>query len=175
VYAFEPVDAAFLQLKKVKELNPGLDITIEELAIGHKNCKTIMRIWRNQKSPGSYLPREGFEPRVMTKEAVEVEVNMVKLDSYVIVKKINRIDMIKIDVEGWEAFVLQGARECIRKYKPIIICEISNDIYTGKTIELIEAIRQECGYKIKFADGTAGNPVDIIRRINGAKDIVLYR
>jgi hypothetical protein len=34
-----------------------------------------------------------------------------------------RIDLIKIDVEGSEPLVLRGAREIIRRYKPIIVAE----------------------------------------------------
>lgn len=118
-------------------------------------------MWRNQKSPGSYLPREDFEQRILTKEGVEIEVPMIAPDSYVAERKISRIDVMKIDVEGWERFVLQGAKESIGKYRPVIICEISSELYdVGATIDLIGAIRKECGYKIQFPDGTVGDLED---------------
>lgn len=83
---------------------------------------------------------------------------MVTLDSYVAEKAIGRIDLIKIDVEGYEPFVLEGAFRCIRRYKPIIVCEIANTRYLGKTAEILKKICVECGYKMKFADGRRGEP-----------------
>ena len=35
-----------------------------------------------------------------------------------------RVDLLKIDVEGWERFVLQGAQQLIRRCRPIIVLEI---------------------------------------------------
>lgn len=43
-----------------------------------------------------------------------------RLDSFPIDRK---IDFMKIDVEGWELFVLQGAEKTIQQDKPIIILE----------------------------------------------------
>ena len=45
---------------------------------------------------------------------------MVKLDDYFLVEK---IDLIKVDVEGCEIDVLQGAKCLIKKFKPIILIE----------------------------------------------------
>ena len=39
-----------------------------------------------------------------------------------------RISVIKIDVEGFELFVLQGAIQLINSYKPIIFIEIFDTI-----------------------------------------------
>ncbi|MCQ4908386.1 FkbM family methyltransferase, partial [Phascolarctobacterium faecium] len=53
-------------------------------------------------------------------EGVEVEV--ITIDSL----KLSACDFIKVDVEGMELTVLQGASENIRKYRPILYVE--NDI-----------------------------------------------
>ena len=33
------------------------------------------------------------------------------------------VDLIKIDTEGWEYFVLKGGKQTINKYRPIILME----------------------------------------------------
>lgn len=53
----------------------------------------------------------------------------------------NRIDFVKVDVEGSELHVLQGARRTLVKHKPIVIVE--NHLYLDRGIEkdVIELMR----------------------------------
>jgi len=46
----------------------------------------------------------------------EVKIKMIRLDD--LIKE--KVDVIKIDVEGMEAEVIKGARNLIEKWKPII-------------------------------------------------------
>src|SRR5919199_1301681 len=48
----------------------------------------------------------------------------VSLDDLYKWEKLERLDYLKIDVEGGEQEVLSGARETIRRYRPIIQCEV---------------------------------------------------
>lgn len=41
------------------------------------------------------------------------------------------VSMIKIDVEGWEPYVLEGANETIERCKPLIVCEINPQALKG--------------------------------------------
>ncbi len=58
-----------------------------------------------------------------------------------ILLKETHVDLIKIDVDGYEKNVLEGARKVIKKFKPIMIVELNDDI------EIIEFFRKE-GYYI---------------------------
>lgn len=66
---------------------------------------------------------------------------------------INKVDVIKIDVEGFELFVLQGMLETIKNDRPTIICEVL-PVYTPENIarlqnqEDIEKILKENNYLI---------------------------
>ena len=53
----------------------------------------------------------------------------IKLDEFIIDKKINYIDLIKIDTEGHEFEVLDGLKENIQKVKFILIEFQSNQIF----------------------------------------------
>lgn len=46
------------------------------------------------------------------------------VDNIVSSKGIDNIGFIKIDVEGNEKFVLQGAKETLSKFKPLVYCEL---------------------------------------------------
>jgi len=56
-----------------------------------------------------------------------------------IIYQFNNVGVIKIDVEGFEYFVLQGAHNTINKYKPIIIVEIW-DVNLSKVFDLMQNI-----------------------------------
>lgn len=65
------------------------------------------------------------------------KVKTISLDSYV--EKSEYIpNLIKIDVEGAEAFVLEGARTVLRKYKPILLIEL-HTILNGHTVTALLA------------------------------------
>lgn len=52
-----------------------------------------------------------------------VKLNAITIDEYCINNAINRLDYLKMDIEGAEYEVLYGAKETIRKYKPkLAIC-----------------------------------------------------
>lgn len=63
------------------------------------------------------------------KEVVSViKVPCMRVDDVVSGLRLNRVDFVKIDVEGLEFEVLKGMAEVIAKYQPAIFCEI----YKGK-------------------------------------------
>ena len=49
---------------------------------------------------------------------------MIAFDDYVSDNKIDKIDFIKIDIEGAELQALMGMKEVLRKLKPVLLVEI---------------------------------------------------
>ena len=56
------------------------------------------------------------------------KVNVVSLDEFVIMQNINQIDLIKIDVEGFENEVVLGAQCTLNNFKPELFIEIYKGI-----------------------------------------------
>ncbi len=66
---------------------------------------------------------------------------------------LSKLDLIKIDVEGFELFVLQGASMVIKKYKPILFIELAEANLREHNLTpsiLVEHI-EKLGYGIKDA------------------------
>ena len=84
---------------------------------------------------------------------IKEKVNGVKLDSLV---KINNIHpgILVVDVEGAEMKVLKGAVETIKKYNPIIISELDDDLLKEQGTDSKEVLKflQELNYEIRNSD-----------------------
>ena len=63
------------------------------------------------------------ESRLEGKQTKKISVPMITLDDFVTQNEIQRVSMIKMDVEGAEFDVLQGARELLSAMKPdLLVC-----------------------------------------------------
>ena len=144
VYSFEPVPLFFKSLKHLKELNPGYNIILNELALSDKTGQTKIDFAQPPHIGGSsmVLGLLGLN-NIPTKTIV---VKAVRLDEYIKEKKIDNISLIKIDVEGFEYFVLKGLGGFFKTSyaRPPIICEICPDTFLGKDKrrELLKFMKQ---------------------------------
>ncbi|MCI5052298.1 MAG: FkbM family methyltransferase [Simkaniaceae bacterium] len=83
------------------------------------------------------------------KKTEKVKCSFTTLDSY-IAKKHAGFDFLKCDVEGAEIFVLRGALESIKRFKPIIFLEIYQHwcVKCGYNAMDIVDLLSSCGYQV---------------------------
>ena len=118
-YALEPSDDAFVALER--NAAPYRNITCVKSALGEQQGSRRMTHVAGAMA-SSLLEDSPFVSRYSKNVLHSQEtVPVVTLDEFVAQKKLPRVDFIKIDTEGYERFVLRGARETIRRYKPIIV------------------------------------------------------
>ena len=113
IYAFEPAPAVRSRLQGNVELNPKLKeiVTVLPYGLGRHNYKGFYNEDPNYRGNGSLHGQQGI--------AVEV----FSLDEWVALEKLDKIDVIKIDVEGMEYDVLMGGKAVLEKYHPILYFE----------------------------------------------------
>lgn len=106
VMAFEPVDLFRQCLKKNVT---AANFVVSDLALGDQDTQATMIV-----TPGN-TGHSHLDPNTMGSGTVKV----VRLDSL----NLASVDYIKIDCEGFEYRVLQGAEQTIRKHRPVVVVE----------------------------------------------------
>jgi len=133
VFAFEPDPSNFEILKKNVKINNYKNIILEQKAVGDKHGRTTLY---QSDHPGKHRI---FPQTEQAKSQVQVE--LTNLDNYFDSDMIDKINFIKIDVEGLEFSVLKGMKNILKNSKKIkILFEFmpENTIEVGFTpIELL--------------------------------------
>lgn len=126
ITAFEPAKGPLFYLNENKKLNHLEHLKIESIALS--NQIGTIDFYEIQNRKYSYLAHNlGGEGNTGSKKTGRnFKINKVEtctLDQYVKLNTIGEIDLIKMDTEGTEHFILQSARYVLSVFKPIIICE----------------------------------------------------
>jgi FkbM family methyltransferase len=120
IHAFEPVPSTFAWLSRNIAVN-HFDGVIRANNIGLGAAPQTMPIFVPELTGSGAASFRDLHP---DETSCEVEVNLETLDRYFSASGLNRLDLIKVDVEGAELLVLQGGRETIAKHRPLIFMEL---------------------------------------------------
>jgi FkbM family methyltransferase len=161
VHAFEPVPQYFNFVRRLAELNPAYQITANQVACGAEACALAMAVVAPSAEKfdnydtniGSSSLAAGFLDHASELTEV-ITVEVVTFDHYVREHKIDldRIGLIKIDVEGFETEVFNGMHDVLAKdgEKVPILCEVLTDLSRPeplngrRSIELLEGYGYRC-------------------------------
>jgi FkbM family methyltransferase len=144
VYAFEATKATYQLLQETINENFIQNIHLCLTAI-HNIDKEEVKIY-----VGDSLNIGGNS--MYSGNCVANIVQTITVDTFVKENDISRIDFIKIDIEGNELNALQGAEKSIKKFRPIIMCEINpllNNAAGYTANNLYELLVHELRYKPK--------------------------
>lgn len=146
IHAFEPTPSTYKSLIRNVALN-GIEVRCQPYQIALSN---------SIGSANFDLPADLTMARMIgTATPTSIEVPVSTLDTVVDITE--PIDLIKIDVEGFEDLVLEGATGILRQWKPAILFEL----LPGGPAERIENLLGPLGYRFQCILGSG--PVDIER------------
>ena len=137
VYAFEPMEKPFDELRKIKDQYKDR-FFIEMIALG--NEEGIKKIYAaNDKSEKASLEKNLDKLSFIDQNNLKnFNISIKKLDSLNFFNKNSKVDFLKIDVEGHEYEVLQGAKSFIEFNSPKFIQIEINWHQLFKKINLFE-------------------------------------
>ncbi len=116
VHSFEPFPLVYEKLKEKIRINSITNISLHEIGLGNsKESKNYYPPSTNNTGTGSF---------VSGSHSVDcISLRIEKADDYFDEHGINKMDYLKIDVEGFELEVLTGMRNVLEKTRPICFLE----------------------------------------------------
>jgi FkbM family methyltransferase len=126
VHAFEPWDAMRRSIEEKIEHNNLSNVSVHPVGLGE------VHEWLPYYAPlGANSGTGSFDKNHATDRNRPLgKLELVNGDEYFEANGISNIDLIKIDVEGWERFVLLGLRKTLARSRPTIFTEISENTLT---------------------------------------------
>jgi FkbM family methyltransferase len=153
VHAYEPVPENVRAIRGNVAAN-GFDERVEVHPVAVAASAGRAGLLVVEDPSWSHLADRGRHPRTRH----ELEVDVVTLDGL----GLPAPDLVKIDVEGSEVAVLQGARELLARARPVLIVELHET--NAEVCDLLEG----AGYAVENLDGPepprAAGPVHILAR-----------
>jgi len=166
VIAIEPSPVNLNYLKKNLELQNQGNYEVYNLACGEKDGEITFVV--HKISNMCRVVREG-ETESEEKKFIKIPVQ--KLDTFLADKKLERLDLLRMDIEGSELRLFEGAKETIKKFKPMIQMELHpGHLGPENTKKLLEYLKSE-GYEFStFMIGYLDTPL-----VGTKRDIKNYK
>lgn len=176
VHAFEANPALIPHLKRSIEMNAGTsNIHLNAVAVGQRSDE-VLRLYDPDRIGNSSFYAHGW----LNKERW-VEVPVVALDDYVRRTGVDRIDAMKIDIEGAELDAFKGMERIFEACAPrVIVCELmpaaveTRSPHAAHPREIVEFLQSQ-GYMLREivgADGRLRSPSLDVSNIESANHVI---
>ncbi len=136
VICFEPIAENLSSLRKNIKLNGVENVTIVDKLVSNKSDLRT-KVYMHKDSIGTHsaaVRSDNFRT-----------ISTCTIDEVVKKRKLKKVSVMKVDVEGFEGFVLEGASNTIQKHKPVIFIELDKNMISqsgydfAKIVKLIKA------------------------------------
>jgi len=124
VFAFEPAPPEYRKLRRNVWVNRCRNVVVEPRAVGVETAVTEFHVCGDGLGGFSSRRPPAADVGWVHKELIQVP--LVSLDGYAKENHLTSLDFLKIDVEGGELDVLEGARHYVLpRLAPVVMCEVS--------------------------------------------------
>ncbi len=164
VFSFEPQPSLAVYLESIITSLKLNQVKVENLGISSKAGSAELYVPGINPSPGATfaVPAENFE-------GTTLRVNIESLDDYFDKTKGRPIHLIKVDVEGHELKVFQGAERILKEDRPVLIFECENRHHTHDSMHDVFTFLEELGFKGGFYSGNRFYPFSLFNETEHQK------
>jgi FkbM family methyltransferase len=162
IHTFEPVPTSLGTARKTVERNRLADrITLVQAALDEIDGGTVELFIGDGTSEASLYPHET--------RTVTITVPRMSLDAYADRAALDRIDVVKMDIEGGEERALRGAADILKRHSPKVLLEVHGRSSVG-SLRVLKAH----GYRITTLLGdqvSADTLPDTILQVVARRDV----
>ncbi len=175
VAAFEPNPPSHSKLKRNLALNGFDQVHLERCALGAVAGTAELRVPRRETA-------ESANPGIASLRALEtphdlVTVPVQRFDSTHFALSAERIDLVKVDVQGFEQAVFEGMQGALRRHMPVVVFEYEEWAWklSGSRWDAVVALFKACGYDLfRFIEGQVDMSLALCadREVSGHLEVV---
>jgi FkbM family methyltransferase len=146
VYAFEPDPRNVEVLEKNIEVNNLSDkIKLYPYAVGDKDSVQKFQLYK-ESNINSFVKNI----KKVSSEDKSINVKCLKLDNF---SEIDKIDFIRMDIEAYECFLIDGAIEFLKRKENIkLLIELHPEVYNNQELDFTKRLEKlkELGFQAKY-------------------------
>lgn len=137
VHLFEPnpdlVPVLEENINRLRSSNAAVKPVINKVAVGDKRTTLPLQICSSHSGLATLAPADNSYD-------TSIDVDVIVLDDYLDGTNIDRIDLIKIDVESYEPSVLRGALNTLQRFRPVLYLEYSSEWFQHFDIGFLQSL-----------------------------------
>jgi FkbM family methyltransferase len=170
VYGFEPFPDTYKRcIKNIKSSNIT-NTEVFNMGCGETESTFEMEvILESNSGQNRIVEKSQRQPGKKTQQ-----VTVTTLDKQL--SKLKKIDLIKIDVEGFELHVLKGAHNILQNHHPVLFMEINEPLLKDNhtsPYEVLKLLKHDYHYRIVNAN--TGDSIDEMGNFGGSQfDVICY-
>jgi FkbM family methyltransferase len=153
VIAFEPSPRDRHRLQLHLRYNGIKSVVVEPYAVAAEAGEAALKV-----VVGEYQNMNSLRAPAVDQPVQQVVVQTITLDGYLHQNQIDKVDLMKIDAEGAEIQIFNGAKTLLSRYRPLVICEVLDKVtrpWGYPAHEIVERLRAyEYGWFEIFPDGS---------------------
>jgi FkbM family methyltransferase len=159
VVSIEPSQRERAVLQQNIELNQLPNVTVLPAAACERAGEVELLVADSQYSGHNTLGDFGYNTPLDHREVVPA----ITLDSLLESEPPERVDVIKMDIEGGELSALRGAHEILSQHRPALLLELSDRAlaYQKATSAEVLSVLESHGYRVYGFDRQSGLPVPL--------------
>lgn len=150
VHAFEPYAKVRASLEENIRINDLRNIHVHPVGLGNEEKKFPF-----YAPPDENLGAGSFFADHQDYNTYLGELQVVVGDQWLRGLNIRRVDLIKMDIEGYERFALEGLQETLRRNRPVVVMELSPK--TRETLGSMDALKALFPENYSFSYFAKGN------------------
>lgn len=160
VIAVEPTQWANRRLRANLMLNPELERRVlvrQVMLVGSEQEPLPDSIYASWPLHGTDV-----HPKLRAQAKSTEGAQAITLDALLEREGIERVDFVKLDVDGHECAVLRGGLASFKRHRPVMIMELSPYGFAeaGGSLEELLSLLSECGYRLRELGSDRALPMD---------------